>query len=61
MDQIQPTPLPDNRRVARALGAAGLMIVAITLALGGLLYSSYHSTIEREQTNLRNLATAGAC
>lgn len=60
MDQIQPTPLPDNRRVARALGAAGLMIVAITLALGGLLYSSYHSTIEREETNLRNLATAYA-
>jgi diguanylate cyclase (GGDEF)-like protein/PAS domain S-box-containing protein len=60
MDHFQPTPLPDSRRVARALGAAGLMVVAITLALAGLLFSSYHSTIEREQTNLRNLATAYA-
>src|SRR6476646_9496001 len=30
------------------------------LALAGLLYSSYHSTIEREETNLRNLAAAYA-
>ncbi|MGZ5183261.1 MAG: hypothetical protein ACXWC2_22510, partial [Ramlibacter sp.] len=36
------------------------MIVPITLALAGLLYSSYHSTIEREETNLRNLAAAYA-
>jgi diguanylate cyclase (GGDEF)-like protein/PAS domain S-box-containing protein len=60
MDEIQPTPLPDDRRVARALGAAGLLIVAITLVLAGLLVSSYRSTIEREQTNLRNLAAAYA-
>jgi len=60
MDQFQPAAVPDNRRVARALGAAGLLIVAITLALAGLLFSSYRSTIEREQTNLRNLATAYA-
>jgi len=53
-------PFQDHRRVARALAVAGLMIVAITLALAGLLYSSYHSTIEREQTNLRNLAAAYA-
>jgi diguanylate cyclase (GGDEF)-like protein/PAS domain S-box-containing protein len=60
MDQFQPAALPDNRRVAHALGAAGLLIVVITLALAGLLFSSYRSTIEREQTNLRNLAAAYA-
>jgi diguanylate cyclase (GGDEF)-like protein len=53
-------PSQDHRRVARALAGAGVLIVAITLALAGLLYSSYHSTIEREQTNLRNLAAAYA-
>jgi diguanylate cyclase (GGDEF)-like protein len=36
------------------------VIVAVTVALAGLLFSSYHSTIEREQTNLRNLAAAYA-
>jgi diguanylate cyclase (GGDEF)-like protein/PAS domain S-box-containing protein len=50
----------ENHRVARALAMAALLIVPITLALAGLLYSSYHSTIEREETNLRNLAAAYA-
>jgi diguanylate cyclase (GGDEF)-like protein/PAS domain S-box-containing protein len=53
-------PLSQNHRVARALAMAALLIVPITLALTGLLYSSYHSTIEREETNLRNLAAAYA-
>jgi diguanylate cyclase (GGDEF)-like protein len=60
MPDQQPASPPHDRRVARALAVAGLLIVAITLALGGLLVSSYHSTIEREQTNLRNLAAAYA-
>jgi diguanylate cyclase (GGDEF)-like protein/PAS domain S-box-containing protein len=37
-----------------------MLIVAITLTLAGLLVSSYHDTIAREQTNLRNLAEAFA-
>ena len=37
-----------------------MLIVAITVTLAGLLVSSYHDTIEREQTNLRNLAEAFA-
>ena len=37
-----------------------MLIVAITLTLAGLLASSYHDTIAREQTNLRNLAEAFA-
>jgi diguanylate cyclase (GGDEF)-like protein/PAS domain S-box-containing protein len=52
--------LSDNHRVARALAVAALLIVPVTLTLAGLLYSSYHSTIQREQTNLRNLAAAYA-
>jgi diguanylate cyclase (GGDEF)-like protein/PAS domain S-box-containing protein len=56
-----PTALPsENHRVSRALAVAALLIVPITLALAGLLYSSYQSTVEREQTNLRNLAAAYA-
>ena len=39
---------------------AGFLIAAITLALAALLLSSYHNTIAREQTNLRNLAEAFA-
>jgi diguanylate cyclase (GGDEF)-like protein/PAS domain S-box-containing protein len=50
----------ENHRVCRALAVAALLIVPITLALAGLLYSSYNSTIEREETNLRNLAAAYA-
>jgi diguanylate cyclase (GGDEF)-like protein/PAS domain S-box-containing protein len=37
-----------------------MLIVAITVTLAGLLVSSYHDTIAREQTNLRNLADAFA-
>jgi diguanylate cyclase (GGDEF)-like protein/PAS domain S-box-containing protein len=37
-----------------------MLIVALTLTLAGLLVSSYHDTIRREQTNLRNLAEAFA-
>lgn len=55
-----PAPLPDHHRVTRALAVAGLLIVSITLVLAGLLFSSYYSTVEREQTNLRNLAAAFA-
>jgi diguanylate cyclase (GGDEF)-like protein len=60
MSDSQTAPLPKNQAVRRALAVGGLLIVAITLALAGLLYSSYRSTIEREQTNLRNLAAAYA-
>jgi diguanylate cyclase (GGDEF)-like protein len=60
MAHPHPAHPPDSRRVARALAVAGLLIVAITLAVAGLLYSSYRSTIEREQTSLRNLASAYA-
>ena len=60
MPDKHPASFQDKHRVARALAVAGLLIVAITLGLAGLLYSSYHSTIEREQTNLRNLAAAYA-
>jgi diguanylate cyclase (GGDEF)-like protein/PAS domain S-box-containing protein len=52
--------MPDQPRGARPLAVAGLLIVVITLALAGLLYSSYQGTIEREETNLRNLAEAYA-
>jgi PAS domain S-box-containing protein len=37
-----------------------MLIVAITLTLAGLMVSSYHDTLAREQTNLRNLAEAFA-
>jgi diguanylate cyclase (GGDEF)-like protein len=60
MPENPPTPLPERHRVPRALAVAGLLIVAITVAIAGLLYSSYNSTIEREETNLRNLAAAYA-
>jgi diguanylate cyclase (GGDEF)-like protein len=60
MPDSQPASLPENQGIARALAVAGLLIVAITVALAGLLYSSYRSTIEREETNLRNLAAAYA-
>jgi diguanylate cyclase (GGDEF)-like protein len=60
MPQNPPAPLPETYRVPRAFAVAGLLIVAITLALAGLLTSSYQSTIEREEINLRNLAAAYA-
>jgi diguanylate cyclase (GGDEF)-like protein len=60
MSDSQPAPKPELRGIARPLAVAGLLIVALALATAGLLYSSYHSTIEREQTNLRNLAAAYA-
>ncbi|MGB9109534.1 MAG: hypothetical protein WCC39_12690, partial [Telluria sp.] len=60
MSDSQTAYLSKNLGIPRALAVAGLLIVAITLALVGLLYSSYQSTIEREQTNLRNLAAAYA-
>ena len=37
-----------------------MLIVALAVTLAGLLVSSYHDTIQREQTNLRNLAEAFA-
>jgi diguanylate cyclase (GGDEF)-like protein/PAS domain S-box-containing protein len=49
-----------RHRVSHALGVAGTLIIAVTLLLAGLLYSSYRNTIKREQTNLRNLAAAFA-
>jgi diguanylate cyclase (GGDEF)-like protein len=58
MAQFHPATQPLKRRMARPLAVAGLLIIAITLALAGLLFSSYRSTVEREQTNLRNLASA---
>jgi diguanylate cyclase (GGDEF)-like protein len=60
MSDTEPAPAPKHHAVYRALAVAGLLVVAITMALAGLLYSSYHSTIEREETNLRNLAVAYA-
>ncbi|MFS2133240.1 EAL domain-containing protein [Telluria sp. Tellsp131] len=54
-----PTPTPTPRDT-RPLAAAAMLIVALTVTLAGLLVSSYHDTIEREQTNLRNLAEAFA-
>jgi diguanylate cyclase (GGDEF)-like protein/PAS domain S-box-containing protein len=55
-----PAPPPGGHRNVRPLAAAAALIVAITLTLAGLLVSSYHDTIAREQTNLRNLAEAFA-
>jgi diguanylate cyclase (GGDEF)-like protein len=60
MSESHPAPAPEHRRVAGPLAVAGLLVVALGLALAGLLYSSYHSTIEREETNLGNLAGAYA-
>jgi diguanylate cyclase (GGDEF)-like protein len=60
MSDSQPASPSEPQGISRALVVAGLLIVAITLALAALLYSSYHSTIKREQTNLRNLAAAYA-
>jgi diguanylate cyclase (GGDEF)-like protein/PAS domain S-box-containing protein len=54
------TPPPERPRDTRPLAAAAMLIVAITVTLAGLLVSSYRDTIEREQTNLRNLAEAFA-
>jgi diguanylate cyclase (GGDEF)-like protein/PAS domain S-box-containing protein len=44
--------------VARALAIAGLLILAITVIVAGVLFSTYRATIEREETNLHNLANA---
>jgi diguanylate cyclase (GGDEF)-like protein len=60
MSDSQQAPQPEHRGIARPLAVAGMLIVALALALAGLLYSSYHSTIEREETNLHNLAAAYA-
>lgn len=60
MSNVHPESSDRNHRVAHALAVAGVLIVAVTLVLAGLLFSSYRSTIRREQTNLRNLASAFA-
>jgi diguanylate cyclase (GGDEF)-like protein len=60
MSDSQQAPKPEHRGIARPLAVAGMLAVTLALVLAGLLYSSYHSTIEREQTNLRNLAAAYA-
>jgi len=60
MSDSQQAPQPEHRGTARPLAVAGMLVVTLALVLAGLLYSSYHSTIEREQTNLRNLAAAYA-
>ena len=60
MSEPTPSPPPVGLRNTRPLAAAATLIVAITLTLAGLLVSSYHDTIAREQTNLRNLAEAFA-
>ena len=60
MPDIPPPHELEHHRVRRALAVAGLLILAITLTLAGLLVSSYHSTVAREETNLRNLAAAYA-
>jgi hypothetical protein len=49
-----------NNRVAHALATAGLLIAAITVIVGAVLFSSYRATVEREETNLDNLAGAFA-
>jgi diguanylate cyclase (GGDEF)-like protein/PAS domain S-box-containing protein len=60
MSNVHALASDGNHRVSHALAVAGVLIVAVTLVLVGLLYSSYRSTIRREQTNLRNLAVAFA-
>jgi diguanylate cyclase (GGDEF)-like protein/PAS domain S-box-containing protein len=49
-----------NNRIAHALATAGLLIAAITVIVGAVLFSSYRATVEREETNLDNLAGAFA-
>jgi diguanylate cyclase (GGDEF)-like protein/PAS domain S-box-containing protein len=60
MSNVHPESSEGNHRVAHALAVAGVLIVVVTLVLAGLLFSSYRNTIRREQTNLRNLASAFA-
>lgn len=60
MSSVLPPSSERNHRVAHALAVAAVLIIAVTLVLAGLLFSSYRSTIQREQTNLRNLASAFA-
>jgi diguanylate cyclase (GGDEF)-like protein/PAS domain S-box-containing protein len=46
--------------VSKALGVAGLLMSALTVITAGILFSSYRDTVEREATNLHNLASAFA-
>jgi diguanylate cyclase (GGDEF)-like protein/PAS domain S-box-containing protein len=56
-----PTPsIPNGSKSHHLLATAGLMIVALTIFLGGVLFSSYRDVMAREETNLQNLAGAFA-
>jgi diguanylate cyclase (GGDEF)-like protein/PAS domain S-box-containing protein len=55
-----PPPLARNHRVAHALATAGLLIAGVAFIITGVLFSSYRATVERELTNLHNLAGAFA-
>jgi diguanylate cyclase (GGDEF)-like protein/PAS domain S-box-containing protein len=57
---IAPDTAPRDHRVAHAVAIAGLLILAITVVIAGVLFSSYRATLEREETNLHNLAKAFA-
>jgi diguanylate cyclase (GGDEF)-like protein/PAS domain S-box-containing protein len=57
---IDPETGPRDQRVAHALAIAGLLILAITVVVAGVLFSTYRATIAREETNLQNLANAFA-
>jgi glucose uptake protein GlcU len=60
-NETETNPLqPRNYRVVRALAVACMLIVAITVLIAGVLFSSYRDTVEREETNLHNLAAAFA-
>jgi diguanylate cyclase (GGDEF)-like protein/PAS domain S-box-containing protein len=59
-DAIVPDTGPRDNRVTHALAIAGLLILAITVAIAGVLFSTYRATMEREETNLHNLANAFA-
>jgi diguanylate cyclase (GGDEF)-like protein/PAS domain S-box-containing protein len=49
-----------DHRVVHALAVAGLLVLGITIVIAAVLVTSYRDTIEREETNLHNLATAFA-
>jgi diguanylate cyclase (GGDEF)-like protein/PAS domain S-box-containing protein len=55
-----PPPFARNHRVAHALATASLLIAAVAFIITGVLFSSYRATVERELTNLQNLAGAFA-
>jgi hypothetical protein len=57
---IAPDTEPRDHRVAHAVAIAGLLILALTIVIAAVLFSSYRATVEREETNLHNLARAFA-